>query len=216
MFEPAQFREGTCFGCLHRNPKTGGGTLSQPLLAVLSTVAHGFDFSHPSWFGTTLPCKLAQRGKEYPQLFSISELKFTSCFLPGIECVFTPLICELLLLRINYIMGICSTEIEWLPVNPSFSLLHAPIWSTAIILLQRKRTARARGGKIKIVRGFKNSWQNSFCLMLLKNMRSTKWKGEKKTERKNPQKHGAVRMYEVLGFFWFRFIMWNLRNIFGQ
>lgn len=50
-------------------------------------------------------------------------------------CVSTPLICELLLLTINYVMGICSTEMEWFPINPFFSLLHAPIWGTAIILL---------------------------------------------------------------------------------
>lgn len=56
------WEEGTCFSCLHRNPKTGGGTLSQPLLAALDTVAHGFDFTHPSWFGPC-PHKLAQRDK---------------------------------------------------------------------------------------------------------------------------------------------------------
>lgn len=93
MFEPAQLREGTCFGCLHRNPKTGGGSLSQAPLAALNTVSHGFDFSHPSWFGPTLPChhELAQRDKEHPWLFSVSELKFTSCVLPGIACVYLPL-----------------------------------------------------------------------------------------------------------------------------
>lgn len=129
MFEPAQLREGTCFGCLHRNPRTGGGTLSLPLLAALDTVAHGFDFSHPSWFGPTWPCphKLAQRDKWYPCLFSISELKFTSCLLPEIECVSTTSICELLLLRISCVMGICSTEIEWFSINPFFPLLYAPL-----------------------------------------------------------------------------------------
>lgn len=179
MFEPAQLREG--FGCLHRNPETGGGTLSQPLLAALNTVAHSFDFSHPSWFGPTLPCphKLAQRDKEYPQLFSISELKFTSWLLPEIKCVSTIFICDLLFLRINYIMAICSTEIEWFPINSFFSLLHAPIWNTAIIL-EKKCQVKRRKEEIKILRRFKNAWKNWFCLMLFKSFRRTKWRGEKK------------------------------------
>lgn len=89
-YEPAQLREGTCLGCLHRNPMTAAQMLLQPLLATLNTVACCFDFRRASWFGPAFPCphKSAQRDTEHPRFLSISELKFTCCILPGIDCVY--------------------------------------------------------------------------------------------------------------------------------
>lgn len=70
-YEPAQLREGTCLGCLQRNAVTTAGTVLQPLLAVLNTMARWLDFGHTSRFGPIFPChhKSAQRDTKHLRFF---------------------------------------------------------------------------------------------------------------------------------------------------
>lgn len=82
-YEPAQLREGTCLGCLHRNPMTAAWTLLQPLLAALNAVARCFDFRHASRPGPTFPChhKSAQRDTQHPRFFKYFSTKiYMLCF----------------------------------------------------------------------------------------------------------------------------------------